>query len=363
MSAPVGLTILGAGHQGLAMAAHLGSNGIRCGLWNRGARGIEGISKAGCVVSRGVIEGEIPVPVVSSDYDEVASGVILVAAPSSAHRDIARMLARRVGPAHLIVLNPGRTFGALDFARSLRDNGCTELPTIVETQTIIYTCRRSGDNGVTVYALKDGVPASAIGPLGVDEALECLPSCFSGHLKPCESILETSLGNVGMVLHCVPTLMNVGWIESASVPFKFYHQGISPSVAAVCERLDSERMAVAEACGARIESVSDWIHRTYGVKGATLYEGLQANCRYEDIVAPSEVRHRYIEEDVPNGLVPLESLGAALEIPTPVTSGAISLANAALGKDYRETGRKLSDYLDMPDLPSALQSLTGCQIL
>ena len=29
------ITILGAGHQGLAMAAHLSANGISCNLWNR----------------------------------------------------------------------------------------------------------------------------------------------------------------------------------------------------------------------------------------------------------------------------------------------------------------------------------------
>lgn len=56
---------------------------------------------------------------------------------------------------------------------------------------------------------------------------------------------------------------------------------------------------------------------------------------------PLSVRSRYITEDVPQGLGLLESLGAALEVPTPVCSSLIEIASAALGCDLRAQGRTI----------------------
>ena len=54
---------------------------------------------------------------------------------------------------------------------------------------------------------------------------------------------------------------------------------------------------------------------------------------------PTVVDSRYISEDVPQGLVMLEALGKALTVDTPITSGLISIASAALGRDLRAEGR------------------------
>ena len=56
---------------------------------------------------------------------------------------------------------------------------------------------------------------------------------------------------------------------------------------------------------------------------------------------PLSVHSRYITEDVPQGLGLLESLGAALEVPTPVCSSLIEIASAALGCDLRAQGRTI----------------------
>ena len=54
---------------------------------------------------------------------------------------------------------------------------------------------------------------------------------------------------------------------------------------------------------------------------------------------PVVVDSRYISEDVPQGLVMLEALGKALHVETPIASGLISIAGAALGRDLRAEGR------------------------
>ena len=56
---------------------------------------------------------------------------------------------------------------------------------------------------------------------------------------------------------------------------------------------------------------------------------------------PTKVDSRYISEDVPQGLVMLEALGEALDVPTPIATALIEIASAALGRDLRAEGRTL----------------------
>ena len=101
-------------------------------------------------------------------------------------------------------------------------------------------------------------------------------------------------------------------------------------------------MAVAKAAGYEIESVADWLRRTYGVVGKDLYECIRNNGAYKEIDAPPKIECRYILEDVPNGLVPIEYLGKELEVNTPNITMIINLANSVLDRDFREEGRKIN---------------------
>lgn len=341
---PQSVLIMGAGHQGLTMAAHLGANEIPCYLWNRTGEHIKDIVRTGTVKCSGILKGEIQVTGVSTNIEDVLQKVIMVTTPSSAHRDIAKILAGHVDESYVVILNPGRTFGVLDFMRVLRENGCRSLPLIAETQTIVYTCRRDASNGVTLYALKDGVKIAAYDRLDTMRVLSYLPACIRDHFIPAQSFVETSLGNVGMILHCVPVLMNVGWIENKKVDFKYYYDGISPTIAGILEQLDAERLAVADVMGYPVESLSEWLVRTYHTQGSNLFERLQNNACYHEIDAPADIHHRYIEEDVPNGLAALESAGAYFGVKTPVTTTVIDFANLVMRTDYRKTGR---DYAEL----------------
>ena len=172
--------------------------------------------------------------------------------------------------------------------------------------------------------------------------MDQMPDCLKPYFVISDTVLETSLTNVGMVLHCAPVLMNIGWIETSKVDFKYYYDGISPSVASFLEKIDAERQAVAKALGCEIESVADWLRRTYRCNGLNLYECIQDNDRYREIDAPPTIHCRYIFEDLPNGLVPIEALGRELGIKTPCISTIIDLAIMVMNQDYREIGRVFS---------------------
>ena len=125
-------------------------------------------------------------------------------------------------------------------------------------------------------------------------------------------MIQTSIGNVGMVLHCAPLLLNTGWTESEKNIYKYYYDGITPTIGKLIEKIDDERVAVSDALGDKVESTKDWFIRTYHVSGNNLFECIQNNEAYKTIDAPGSLKHRYIFEDVPCGLVPLEAIGLKL---------------------------------------------------
>lgn len=335
--------IVGGGHQGLAMAAHLSLSGETVNLWNRSEENIADIIKEKRIYCKGVLEGAAVLEHVSTKIEDVYENTIFVTVPANAYGNIARLLAPYVNDDTVIILNPGRTFGAIDFMRQLQEMGCTQKPKIAETQTIVYTCRRNLKNGCQIYAFKKDVLISALDKSHMPAIMGKMPECLRPYFKEAENMVITSLGNVGMVLHCTPVLMNIGWIENEAVDFKYYYEGISKTIAGYIEEIDRERQMLAEKLGVSIESTADWMKRTYQIEGDTLYECIRNNTYYKEIDAPATICHRYLLEDVPCGLVPLESLGKFLGVSTPHTTIVIDLACAVMKMDFRETGRHMTN--------------------
>lgn len=334
--------VCGAGHQGFSMAAHLTLNGVEVKLWNRTQKNIQEVLDTGVIHCSGIVNGDAKISKVSTNMADVVADFVMVTTPSSAHKDIAREIAQFVHPDMIIVLNPGRTFGAIEFAEELKRCGVKQLPHIAETQTIVYTCRKSGPNSTSILALKNDVEIAAIRGSDINYIMDRMPECLKPYFKVVDSVGRTSLSNVGMVLHCSPVMMNVGWIETPKVDFKYYYDGISQSVAHFLEKIDAERQAVAKAGGVDIESVREWLIRTYGVTGDNLFECIRNNEAYKEIDAPPTINTRYIFEDVPNGLVPVEAMGQEFGVPTPNITTIINLASSVMDADYRNNGRRFT---------------------
>lgn len=334
--------VCGAGHQGLSMAAHLALNGADVHLWNRTPEHIQMVCESGIIHCTGAVNGEAKIAKASSDIAEVVSDFVMVTTPSSAHRSVARELAPFVHKDMIVVLNPGRTFGAIDFAEELKKSGVKDLPQIAETQTIVYTCRKSGPNSAHIFALKNDVKIAALRGTDINQILDEMPECLRPYFTPVPSVAITSLSNIGMVLHCAPVMMNVGWIESEKVDFKYYYDGISKSVAHLLEKIDKERQTVAKMSGHEVESLREWLCRTYHVEGDTILECIRNNQAYREIDAPPTIKTRYIFEDVPNGLVPVEAMGIEYGVSTPNITTIIDLACSVMDENYREKGRRFT---------------------
>lgn len=331
------ITVIGAGNSGLAMSAHLSLCGEEVRLWNRSKSTVASLLETHVIHLHGVHEGPVQLHMVTTDIDQALDGteLILITTPANSHSNLAHALAGAMKESVPIVLNPGRTFGALNFRQEFLATGGSFEPDVAETQTIIYTCRKDGHDHVTIYSFKELVGLASLDSAHTQATIDALPLCIRNRFTPAQSFLETSLGNVGLVLHCLPFMLNVGWTECPTADYKYYYDGITPTIGSLIERVDTERLAVAEALGVNLESTAEWLKREYSIEGDSIHDLVRANDAYREIDAPKSVKHRYIYEDVPHGLVPIERLGRALGVLTPTTTVGIDLANALTGEEFR----------------------------
>lgn len=337
------ITILGAGNTGLAMAAHAAEQGNQVTLWNRFEEEVSKLINTKTIYSNGEVNGEFKLHLVTTDISDALSepDLILITTPSFVHKYFAEEIAKNIKKETIILLCPGRTYGALEFSEIYKKINQKHKQTIAETQTAIYTCRKTDEDTVDILSIKNNVLFSALNHSKNAEILKQLPEFLQNQLTPAKSIVETSIGSVGMILHCAPLLLNTGWTESKKYGYKYYIDGISPSIAKLLEQIDDERIQVAKKMGIEVESVKDWLKRVYNVEGDSLYESIQSTDAYDTIEAPSSLNNRYITEDVPNGLVPVESTGKYLGLEMKYTGLIIDLASALLDTDFREEGRSL----------------------
>ena len=107
-----------------------------------------------------------------------------------------------------------------------------------------------------------------------------------------------------------------------------------------------ERIAVSKELGYEVETVKDWLKRTYNIEGESLYECIQNNEAYKTIEAPKTLKHRYIFEDIPHGLVAIEAVGERLGLNMRNTSLIIDLASSLMDVDFRKIGRNLNGVFE-----------------
>jgi len=334
------VAVIGAGNGGQAMAAYLALNGCKVNLYNRKANRIEVIRKKGGIDLSGLYRGFGKLNKVTTNMEEAIEDIelIMVVTPAVAHKFLAKEMAPYLVSGQKIVLNPGRTGGALEFYNTIKSAGCKADVIISEAQTFIYASRVIGPAQARIFGAKKRVAIAALPSNRTREVVDLLFNVFPQFL-PVENVLKTSLDNIGAIFHPAPTLLNMAWIESTAGDFNYYQEGISPTVSKIMERLDQERMEVANALGVVPVSAADWLRMSYGVQGKTLHDLLQKNNQYYGIKAPQYINHRYIFEDVPMSLVPIASIGKKFNIETPTIDMIINLANMVFDTDFRKMGR------------------------
>ncbi|MGE5261757.1 MAG: NAD/NADP octopine/nopaline dehydrogenase family protein [Acidobacteriota bacterium] len=333
------IAVLGAGNGAHAFAGDLALRGYPVRLYSKFANEIAGLQAAGGVTCEGAVAGFGALELASSDIAPVVADAdfIFVVVPATVHAFIAEACAPYLRDGQVIVLNPGRTGGALEFRHVLARSSTQVRVLVAETQTLLYTCRLSGAARVRISSVKHQVTLAAFPAHDTPAVLARLDSLYP-QFVPAASVLETGLDNIGAMFHPATTILSTGRIESG-VPFEFYCE-MTPSIAHYIEVMDAERLAVAHAFGVKVQSACEWLASSYdGIAGDTLHDRICSNAAYRGIAAPRTLDTRYIWEDVPTGLVPMVALGRVAGVGMPACAGLVDVACALHGQDYWESGR------------------------
>lgn len=335
------IAIIGAGNGGQAMAGHFSAMGYQVRVYDRNEQRVKELNLTKRLNLTGALELSGQIEFASTDLAQVIAGaeLIMVTTTATAHREIASKLASALVDNQIIVLNPGRTCGALEFRNTLQESGLNKRVYVAEAQTLVYACRLIQTGLVNVIGVKDTVFFSAYPASDTQAVYKCINSilpCF----KPAANVLQTSFENVGAVFHPAVVLFNEAAIERGDV-FYFYRD-MTKGLAKLIETIDNERLSVAKAYGLNPISAFEWVSYAYGgVAGDTLCERMQNNPAYYEILAPTTIECRQITEDIPTGLIPISELGKAAGISTPVMDSVTTMCSHLLGRDFMSEGRTL----------------------
>lgn len=174
-----------------------------------------------------------------------------------------------------------------------------------------------------------------------------------------DSVVEAAIHNPNLIVHTVGSVMSIPRIEKSKGDFCMYHEAYTrdnPSTWNILEALDKEKMSVLKKMGFKELSYVEACKYRNSLNESEDAKEVFLNYAEMDTRAkgPTKVDSRYISEDVPQGLVMLESLGKTLNVETPIASSLINIASAALDRNLRNEGRTL-DKLDKNNIEKILE--------
>ena len=138
-------TVIGAGNAGLAMAAHLKQLGGEVSLYDVVETQLTPVVAANNVITVTGTElaGESKIDLVTTNLAEAIEGseLLICVTPAHTHKFVARDLAGYLVPGQILLLQPGRTGGALEVQKVLGEQNCPAEILVVEAQTLLYAAR------------------------------------------------------------------------------------------------------------------------------------------------------------------------------------------------------------------------------
>jgi len=352
MIPPTRVTVLGGGSGAFAVAADLQLKGCQVRLLEAPeleaniapAQKKGGIELVNTNVS-GVASGFAHLEMVTTSPKEALRGadVVLYVVPAFAEKHFTELCAHHFARGQSVVLFCGNFGGALELAHLMRLRGGLSLPLIAETEGLIYGASKLDSTTVKVVGLKDGVACAALPARETGKVLSRLRTLFPA-LLPATNVLETSFRNLNPVIHPPVSVLNAGRTAEDRPQWRYYWEGVTEPVGRVTERVDRERLGTAMAFGLRLPPAREVLRSWYvreALRGTTLAELLSSNPVYEGVLAPRTLTHRFLLEDVPFGLVPVEALALSVNVATPIITALIDLSSELLNRDFRAEGRDL----------------------
>ena len=327
------VAIIGAGAIGCATAAYLRARGHRVAMWSPNGTRMQRKGSTASFTCSGSLSTTVDVALLSTADDLSAFETILICLPGNAYADVLVPLAGHWRNGQTLIVSGSLSLCPLWLAEEARARG--KAIQTVGWGTTAATAHFQSDGTLHVNPLRNRIDLAAIGGGdGAQPALQLCQQLLGPRFVAADNLLAPTLANINPIAHAAEVIPNLTRMERGEVWSLFEH--FTPVVARLAERLDRERLAIAEAFGFSLPSLRQHYGNSYHLSPKAL-EDMAAEIHRNGMSpnGPARLDHRYVLEDVPFGLVFMESLARIASVATPTHSSSITLLEAAYDRDFR----------------------------
>lgn len=305
----------------------------------------------------GAIEASAEVTILRDISAVADSDVVVVTVPATAYLAVLPDLIPHLNRWQIVVLS-----GALSLVPLWVDDQARRLGkdlTLTGWGTTLGTARIREDGRLKVGTVRGPFEMAVIPADQGERVVQVLKDAFGLTLRLAPSMLTPLLSNINPVAHAGQSIPNLTRMESGEAWSLF--ENFMDAGANIAEAIDAERIAIAAGFGLAVRSLREHYHLSYHVPKTDLPQVARAIVdKGSSPLGPSSIANRYLDEDVPFGLVVYEALGKVLGIETPATSAAITILEIARDNPYRQSNALIADLGLMAMTPAALlQRVSG----
>lgn len=355
------ITVVGAGHGGTTIAADLKVKGHNVKLLKT-SRGLHNehfdylLNNAGKItIQEGDTSTHVQLDEVTTDVASaiIDAELIIMYVQTNYHEQVIKRILPYMNDDQIVLLEPGY----LSTAYFLK-HGKGRSFTIVEAQSSPIDCRIIEPGKVKVLYRNIRNPI-AIYSDGEKKAIQLKLDELQYNFTYLTSVIEAALHNPNLIVHTIGGIMSIPRIEYTDGNYWMYKEVFSPHVWNLVESLDNEKMDVLEKIGAkRVPYVDACKFRNSDNLQIDSKKAFFEYAMNSSPEGPFVADSRFITEDVPEGLVLLESLGKLVGVSTPTCTGLINIASALLKDDFRKNARTV-EQLGRENIEKILTSIVA----
>ncbi|MET4575900.1 NAD/NADP octopine/nopaline dehydrogenase family protein [Ottowia thiooxydans] len=348
MADSLDLAVIGAGPIGILSATLASLAGHRVGLWSprtpvQGARITLRCS--------GKLESAVEVENMAGPDSLGSWSHVLVALPATAYDDVLGRAAPFLRSQQTVIFSGALSLVQFWLKDILAKQGSS--PELIAWGTTLGTASRVEPLHARVSTVRPRLGVSALPSERLQALTQVCARLFGDRFEAAPAHLATLLANINPVAHAGQVIPNLTRIEHGE-PWRLFANFTSAGTR-IANAIDAERLEIGLRLGLQLRSLADHYRLSFGVEGddlAALAQSIEAAGLGSQ--GPESVSHRYIEEDVPYGLVTLQRIGAVVGVETPHLDIAIELLSCALNRPYGEMNRILQGLGLESETPASL---------
>ena len=342
------VAVIGATAEGRLLACLCLAEGSEVTLYSPYGGELEAIRSAGGITLRGAgpvgtFQAERasgPSIGLTGDLEAAAAGsdLIILAGPVLRQRAAAYALGQKLRAGQTVAVVPGRSFGALETAWTLRAGGCAEDVTILEAQSLSYWIRQQGP---ALWLTRSAPGAIASLPSRRDAAVRGFMR-FVPDANPVGNTVHSSFSDASSAIELPALLLGGPAVPSGAAPIP--HGGVPLPERDTFRALfgDHHLRLAAALCAERRAVAARWgIHELPDDESwLDIHAGADAG-DFSRLAPPADDADTLARCAVVGSLMPLVSAAETAAVETPASRAMADLAIAALGGGLIATGRRL----------------------